>query len=246
MDIPMSPAVKEKSDIIDDAQIEVRAAYRDVRDVRLNGRLAITVLLQAALHIASFAGIFYLMTRPPQQVIIERTGEIDRVIAINGQAVAAGITVGADKPGGSDKKTLAREWAAARYGIDPLTREKDLERMFRMMAPNAARAYMNLMKKNGELERESAERWQAVWKTQIVEVARENPYRVNVVGVIDITKKSPNGDQHETKQIMFGLGLIPDAGRAPRNMQTGFLVNDLLDLKELPVDSGPSSVLTAQ
>ena len=221
--------------------------YRDVRDVRLNQSLSLTALLLATLLIASFGMIVYLATRPAQQVVIERSSEGDRVIAINGQAVRNGIAVGADKPGANEKKTIAREWAAARFGVDPLTREKDLERMFRMMSPAAAKAYADLMKRNGELERESAERWQAVWKPQVVEIDRTDPYRVNIVGAMEIAKRTPNGEQREAKQIMFSLHTLPDAGRAPRNAQTGFLIDDILDYKELPaVVSSSTSALTAQ
>jgi len=219
--------------------------YRDVRDVRLNRVLSITALVQSAMLVLSLGIIVYLATRPAQQVVIERSSDGDRVMAVNGQAVNSGIAVGADKPGANDKKTLAREWAAARYGVDPLTREKDIEKMFRMMAPNAARAYAAVMKKNGELERESTERWQAVWKPQVVEVDRVNPYRINVVGTMEITKKAANGEQREAKQIMFGLHTIPDSGRAPRNMQTGFLIDDILDFKEIPIENGPASTLAA-
>lgn len=239
----------ERRDEVEDAPLigqTPAVPYRDVRDVRLNQSLSLTALLLSALLIVSFGVIVYLATRPAQQVVIERSGEGDRVIVVNGQAVRNGITVGADKPGANDKKTAAREWAAARYGIDPLTREKDLERMFRMMSPDAARAYADVMKRNGELERESAEAWQAVWKPQVVEVDRVDPYLVNIVGAMEITKKSPNGERREAKQVMLGLHLVPDAGRAPRNMQTGFLVDDILDLKELPVSNGPASALRAQ
>src|SRR5215475_4611494 len=119
----------EDAPLMDQAPI---TPYRDVRDVRLNQSLSLTALLLAALLIVSFGMIVYLATRPAQQVIIERSSEGDHVIAVNGQAVRSGIAVGADKPGANDKKTIAREWAAARFAIDPLTREKDLERMFRM------------------------------------------------------------------------------------------------------------------
>jgi hypothetical protein len=243
-----APQAADRVEPVDAPSIDQAPAlpYRDVRDVRLNQLLSITALALSALLVVSLGLIIYLATRPPQQVVIERSSEGDRVIAVNGQAVRNGVAVGADKPGANDKKTIAREWVAARYGIDPMTREKDLERMFRMMSPNAARAYANLMKGNGELERENAERWQAVWKPQVVDVDRIDPYRINIVGRMEITKKASNGAQREEKQIMFGLRLIPDTGRAPRNMQTGFLVDDILDLKELPVDNGPASALTAQ
>jgi len=237
-------AETEDAPLMDQAPI---MPYRDVRDVRLNQSLSLTALLLAALLVFSFGVIVYLATRPAEQVVIERSSEGDRVLAVNGQTVKNGIAVGADKPGASEKKTIAREWAAARYGVDPLTREKDLERMFRMMSPGAAKAYADLMKRNGELERESAERWQAVWKPQVVEIDRTDPYRVNIVGTMEIVKRTPNSEQREAKQVMFGLHTVPDAGRAPRNMQTGFLVDDILDLKELPVVvSSSTSALTAQ
>jgi hypothetical protein len=244
IDIVTLPAPEEAENI--EFEPVPLSPYRDVRDVRLLCALSITALMLSSLLIISLGIIFYLATRPAQQIVIERSSEGDRVIAVNGQAVKNGISVGVDKPGANDKKTLAREWAAARYGVDPLTREKDIEKMFKMMAPNAARAYAAVMKRNGELERESAERWQAVWKPQVVEVDRADQYRVNIVGTMEITKKASNGEQREAKQIMFGLHLIPDAGRAPRNMQTGFLVDDILDLKEIPIENGPASALTAQ
>src|SRR5262245_40326267 len=130
-----APQNSERAEI-EDAPLTDQAPmtpYRDVRDVRLNQLLSITALLLAALLVVSFGVIVYLATRPAQQVVIERSGEGDRVIAINGQAVSNGIAIGADKPGANEKKTIAREWAVARYGVDPMTREKDLERMFRMM-----------------------------------------------------------------------------------------------------------------
>ena len=111
--------------------------------------------------------------------------------------------------------------------------------MFRLMSPSAAKAYSDLLKKLGELERERNERWQAVWKPQIVEIDKGDPYRVNLVGTWEITKASKagsGGTEREVKQLMFALHMARDTdqGRAPRNAQTGFLIDDILDYKELP------------
>lgn len=240
---------REKAGVIGDSLIETPASsYRDVRDVRLLRSLAITALAQSALLFVSLGVVIYLTTRPAQQVVIERSGEGDRVIAVNGQAVKDGITVGADKPGANDKRTIAREWSAARYGIDPITREKDLEKLFRLMAPRAAKAYSDLLKRNTELERERSERWQAVWTPQIIEMDKKDPYRVNVVGLWEITRNGAQGTQREAKQLMYALHVLVDSeqGRAPRNARTGFLIDDILDYKELAVSNGPASTLTAQ
>src|SRR5687768_4693292 len=105
--------------------------YRDVKDVKLIRSLSIMALLQSCLLVISFVVIVYLSARPAQQIVIERSTEGDRVVAVNGQAVRNGIALAPDRPGAGDKQTLAREWAAVRYAVDPFTREKDLEKMFR-------------------------------------------------------------------------------------------------------------------
>jgi hypothetical protein len=241
------PIPQTASDLIEEAENpSLVTVYRDVKDVRLIRSLSIMALLQAFLLVISFVTIVYLAARPAQQIVIERSAEGDRVIAVNGQAVRNGILLGADKPGAGDKQTLAREWTAARYAVDPLTREKDLEKMFRLMDPHAAKAYSDLLKKQGALERERNERWQAVWKPQVVEIDKGDPYRVNMVGMWEITKSSKAGNsgaEREAKQLMFALHMIRDTdqGRAPRNAQTGFLIDDILDYKELPVAVSPST-----
>jgi hypothetical protein len=241
-----SPVPQSATDLIEEPEPQSLATvYRDVKDVRLIRSLSIIALLQSSLLVISFAMIAYFAVRPAQQIVIERSAEGDRVVAVNGQAVRNGIALGADKPGAGDKQTLAREWTAARYAIDPFTREKDLEKMFRLMDPHAAKAYSDLLKNQGELERERSERWQAVWKPQLVEIDKGDPYRVNVVGIWEIAKSSKagsGGTDRKVKQLMFALHIIKDTdqGRAPRNAQTGFLIDDILDYKELPVAASSS------
>jgi hypothetical protein len=241
------PIPQTSSDLIKEAEGQSEATgYRDVKDVRTIRSLSITALVQAFLLVISFVVIAYLATRPAQQIVIERSAEGDRVVAVNGQAVRNGIVLGADRPGAGDKQTLAREWTAARYAVDPLTREKDLEKMFRLMDPHAAKAYSDLLKKQGELERERNERWQAVWTPQLVEIDKGDPYRVNMVGAWEITKGikgGSGGTERDVKQLMFALHMIKDTdqGRAPRNAQTGFLIDDILDYKELPATGSSST-----
>jgi hypothetical protein len=225
--------------------------YRSVDDVRMLRRVSIAALVQSLLLIVSLGVIAFLATRPVQQVVIERTSEGDRVVAVNGKPVAAGYAIGEDRPRSGDKKTLAREWSAARYTIDPITREKDIARIYTFMEPNFAKGYSNLMTKRGEFEAEARERRQAVWTPQVVEVDRTDPYKVKVVGTWDVTKKAENsaGMVREMKQLMFTLQLIEDTdkGRAPRNANTGFLIGDILDYKELHLPApATSSVVKAE
>ncbi len=230
-----------------DAMMSV--GYRSVEDVRTIRRLSIAALVQSSLLVVSVGVIAFLATRPVQQVVIERAAEVDRVVAINGQPVAAGYVVGEDRPRAGDKKTLAREWSAARYTIDPLTREKDIARIYTFMEPAFAKGYAQLMTKRSEFEAEAREKRQAIWTPQLVEVDRADPYKVKVVGTWDITKKSGNGPgwAREMKQLMFTLQLIEDdRGRAPRNANTGFLIRDILDYKEIALPAPASNSVVSQ
>ena len=63
-------------------------SYRSVDDVRMLRRVSIAALIQSLLLVVSVGVIALLAPRPAQQVIIERTTEGDRVVAINGKPVA--------------------------------------------------------------------------------------------------------------------------------------------------------------
>jgi hypothetical protein len=175
--------------------------------------------------------------------VVERTADGDRVVMAGDRAVIGGVSVGPDRPGDGDKKAIANKWAAARYGIDPLTRSKDVERLFRMMEPRAAKALSDLMKRGGELERERAEGWQAVWRPQSVTVEADDPYKVSVIGTQEVTRRTGGAVASETRQLVFKLKLIADReqGRADRNQNTGFLVVDILDYREIAGVPSPST-----
>jgi len=224
-------------------------AYRSVDDVRMLRRISIAALIQSLLLVLSVGVIAILVTRPAQQVVIERTTEGDRVVAINGKPVAVGYAVGEDRPRAGDKKTLAREWSAVRYNIDPLTREKDIARIYTFMEPAFAKGYAGLMTKRSEFEAEAREKRQAVWTPQVVEVDRADPYKVKVIGTWDVTKKSDSGNgwAREMRQLIFTLHLIEDdRGRAPRNANTGFLIRDILDYTEIAAPSPASGAAATQ
>ena len=247
-DLPLPQASEaEKEEYEPEAPLV--GAYRSVDDVRMLQRVSIAALTQSLLLVLSVGVIAFLATRPPQQVVIERTTEGDRVVAINGKPVAAGYAVGEDRPRAGDKKTLAREWSAVRYNIDPLTREKDIARIYTFMEPAFAKGYAGLMTKRSEFESEAREKRQAVWTPQVVEVDRADPYKVKVIGTWDITKKSDSGTgwARVMRQLMFTLNLVEDdRGRAPRNANTGFLIKDILDYTELALPTPASSATAPQ
>jgi|SRR5262245_32260367 len=218
-------------------RIEVANLHRDERDVRLLLHLAGSSMVLVLLLLASLAANIWQYYRRPDRVVVDRRADGDHVVAVNDRPVAAlgAVSFGPDKPGDEDKRRLANEWAMARYAIDPLAREQAIEKLLRMMEPNAATKLVAYLKKKGELERERNERWQSSWKPQLTVIDSGNPYRVNIVGTQELNKVVGGVPQRETKQIMFSLRLLPDkdSGRAQHNLFTGFLVVDLLDVREV-------------
>jgi hypothetical protein len=231
------------------APVEVVNLHRDERDIRLLLYVGGTSVVLVLLLLTSLAVNLWQYYRRPDRIVVDRRADGDHVVAVNDQPVATlggTVSFGPDKPGDEDKRRLANEWAMARYAIDPLAREQAIEKLLRMMEPNAAAKFVAYLKRKGELERERGERWQSSWKPQLTVIDGSNPYRVNVVGVQDLNKVVGGVPQRETKQIMFSLRLLPDkdSGRAQHNLFTGFLVVDLLDVREVmnPGDAGESAL----
>ncbi|HZS44278.1 MAG TPA: hypothetical protein VFC63_04200 [Blastocatellia bacterium] len=233
-----SPKETETCDV--SASVEEVVAlqpYRDVNDVRLLLKMASSQILIVMLLLASIADNVWMYYRRPDRIVVDRTSSGDYVILSNDRRITSPISFGQDQPGDGDKRALANRWCEARYSVDPLTRPKDIEALFKMMEPKAAKGLSDLMKQNGELERERDENWQAIWKPQSVTVDRDDPYRVDVIGVQEITRRTGGATQTQSRQLIFKLKLITDKekGRDERNQNTGFLVFDLLDYKEMPI-----------
>jgi hypothetical protein len=227
---------------------EVINLHRDDRDVQLLLRMSASEILIVLALLISLACNIWQYWRRPDRIVVDRTAGGDRVVMVNDNPIGAAVSFGPDRPGDEDKRRLANEWAAARYAIDPMAREQAVERMLRMMEPNAAAKFVAYLKRNGELERERGERWQSAWRPQLTVVDSGNPYRVNLVGAQELNRVIGGVPQRETRQIMFSLKVIPDrdAGRASHNLHTGFLVLDILDVKDVNNSSVEESLLPRQ
>jgi hypothetical protein len=250
-DLPIPDLVAAKTDSRSESvneSVEFINLHRDERDVRLLLQLSASQILILLVLFVSLAANVWQYGRRPDRIVVDRTASGDRVVMVNDNPVNAGVTWGPDKPGDEDKRRLANEWAAARYAIDPLTREQAIEKLLRMMEPNAAAKFVAILKQNGELERERGERRQASWKPQLTAVDSANPYRINIVGVQELTRTMGGAPRRETKQIVFSLKVMPDrdAGRAAHNLHTGFLVLDILDVRELNNSAGGGDSILPQ
>lgn len=200
--------------------------FRDPEDIRLGRRKDGLILLQS-LFIVILAGLcFYLYLRKPDLIVAVTSPDGQRVVSINnrdfGQTEA--VQLGRDNLTNSDKTYLASEWARLRFGVDLASREKDVEKMLRMLIPRSAVAYARQLKETGVLERERSENWQAVWTQQSVKIDDRDPYTLRIIGTQDITKNIAGAAQKESVQYEVTFKLTSDGTRSNDNFRTGFMV----------------------
>ena len=212
---------------------------RDPNDIRTILRLAIAGIVFAALSLALAGLLTYKLTRGASLVVVERSPDGDRVVGDDRHYTLSGpVQVLADRPGDGDKKYLVTKWAESFFQIDPRTRREDLSRGLKMMTPEAAVLLVEEVKRSGEWETQRREEWQTVWKPQSVTISRDDPYKIQVIGRQEITKIVGNIAQHDSRQLVFTVGLRPDtAKRTEDNQNTGFRVAGITEMKILTAQS---------
>jgi hypothetical protein len=196
--------------------------------------------------------------RPPRVVITpvsqrrrNQRGETverrDRGAEINNRAyatVGAGIVgAGSDRIGGEEMRLPSGAFVAKFRTIDPRPapgqnksfRGLELEKMFRMMTPAAARQFADSLKTSGLIDREARENWQATWTDwePNVETDSRDPFRVRIQGVQTVVKTVGGQSAEQVRRLQFSVKLAADTdGRTGQNLLTGLRVI-ACDLKEI-------------
>lgn len=234
-------AMAEREEVATDTQdaIYFPICQRDPNDIRTILRMAIAGILFAMFSLTLAGLLTYKLTRNPSLIVVERTPDGDRVVGDDQHYTLSGpVQVLADRPGDGDKKYLVTRWGESFFRIDPRTRREDLARGLKMMTPEAAVALVEEVKRSGEWETQRREEWQTVWKPQSVNINRDDPYKVQVIGQQEITKTVGNVAQHETRQLVFTVALRPDtAKRTEDNQNTGFRIAGITEIKILTPQS---------
>jgi hypothetical protein len=235
--------ITSQSNVTDTEAIYYPVVQRDPNDVRTILRLAVSSLVFALLALVLSGLLIYKLTVSPSLIVVERTGEGDRVVGNDRQFNFAGpVQVQPDKPGDGDKKYAASKWAETFFQIDPRTRRTDIIRGLKMMTPDAAVALVEQVKQSGEWETQRREEWQTVWKLQVIAVSPDDPYKVELVGQQEINKTVGGAVQRLTRQLIFTLALKADtAKRTEDNQNTGFRIAGIVNMKIL--DEQPHSTV---
>jgi hypothetical protein len=232
-----------QSNVTDTEAIYYPVVQRDPNDVRTILRLAVSSLMFALLALVLSGLLIYKLTRRPSLIVVERSAEGDRVVGNDRQFNFSGsVQVQPDKPGDGDKKYAASKWAETFFQIDPATRSTDIIRGLKMMTPDAAVALVDQVKQSGEWETQRREEWQTVWKSQVIAVSPDDPYKVEIVGQQEINKTVGGVVQRLSRQLIFTLALKADtAKRTEDNQNTGFRIAGIVNMKIL--DDQPRSTV---
>ena len=199
--------------------------HRDPIDVRTILSLSWTGILLTLLLVVSIAFNILQYWRRPDRIVVDRSS--GRVLMINDREYGSteAVSLGPDRLTSADKQYIAGEFVKAVYQIDPATRNRDIERALRMMAPESALKFAQYLKRNGILDKQRAESQQAIWTPQDISVDQADPYTVRVIGKQEITKLISGAVQNETRQLSMTLKLVADPmRRADRNLRSGFLI----------------------
>jgi hypothetical protein len=240
-------------------EIPPPAIFRDPEDVAALARASVAVLGLIAVTILLLGLNAWQFFRRPDRVVVtlvsERRlndrGEVverrDRVAEINNQqygAVEDGLVqMRSDRIGAEEKRLVAAAFVAQFCAIDPRPapgggktfRGLQLEKMFRMMTPGAARQFADRLKTSGALEREARENWQATWTDweSNVEIDSRDPFSVRIQGVQTVVKTVGGEAREQTRRLQFVVKLAADKdGRTAENLLTGLRVI-ACELKEI-------------
>jgi hypothetical protein len=184
--------------------------------------------------------------RPPRVVItpVSQRRRNQRGETVERRDRRAGIVgAGSDRIGGEEKRLPSGAFVAKFRTIDPRPapgqnksfRHLELEKMFRMMTPAAARQFADSLKTSGLIDREARANWQATWTDwePNVETDSRAPFRVRIQGVQAVVKTVGGESAEQVRRLQFSLKLAADTdGRTTQNLLTGLRVI-ACDLKEI-------------
>ena len=235
--VPAKPIAKDSTAL---------TVYRDPEDVRTIFNLTRLLMLMAVILVGSGVANIFQYLRRPDRIVVD--GSSGRVLSINDRNYGKeeNVEFGPDRLTSEDKLYATKEFVRFLYRVDPATRPRDIEKALTMMVPSSAVAFSKWMKERGVLDQQRAESWQALWTAMDVSIDKSDPYSVSVIGKQEITKVVNGSALNENKQLRLTVKLVADPkGRSDRNLRTGFLVA-VLDVHELPGNSGSTAANTQQ
>lgn len=214
---------------------------RDPADsLTISSLLRALVVLLAALT-ASVGINVYLSLRRADRIVIDKASA--RVVELNNRDYGATerVEISPDRPNDSDKKYLVKEFLKALYQVEQSTREKEINKLLRMLDADLSLAFANRLSQNNLLVTERAESLNSSWDLQDLSIDERDPYVLRALGTRRMRRKAGGADVEESVQLKVKF-LLKDSSGSPvrndNNLRTGFTI---LRFRVEPVSGKTSS-----
>jgi hypothetical protein len=217
------------------------AINRDPEDVLTISSLLRAVWVLLFVLTASVVMNVFLAVRRADRIVVDKSS--GRVVELNNRDYGATETVqiSPDRPNDTDKKYLVKEFLKSLYTVEQTMREREVNKLLRMLDPDLSLAFAARLKQNGLLAAEKAESVNSSWELQDLSVDERDPYILRAIGIRRIRRKAAGQDVEETVQLKCKF-LLKDAPTSParndNNLRTGFTI---LRFRVEPVNGKTSS-----
>jgi hypothetical protein len=217
------------------------ALNRDPEDVLTISSLLRAVWVLLFVLAASVVMNVFLAVRRADRIVVDKSS--GRVVELNNRDYGATETVEMmpDRPNDTDKKYLVKEFLKSLYAVEQTTREREINKLLRMLDPDLSLSFAAKLKQNGTLAAEKAESVNSMWELQDLSVDERDPYVLRALGIRRVRRKAGGQDVEETVQLKCKF-LLKDAPTSParndNNLRTGFTI---LRFRVEPVNGKSSS-----
>jgi hypothetical protein len=217
------------------------AVSRDPEDVLTISSLLRAVWVLLFVLTASVVMNVFLAVRRADRIVIDKSS--GRVVELNNRDYGATetVSISPDRPTDTDKKYLVKEFLKSLYTVEQTTREREINKLLRMLDPDLSLAFAARLKQNGLLATEKAESVNSSWELQDLSVDERDPFILRAIGIRRIRRKAAGQDVEETVQLKCKF-LLKDAPTSParndNNLRTGFTI---LRFRVEPVNGKTSS-----
>ena len=217
------------------------AINRDPEDVLTISSLLRAVWVLLFVLTASVVMNVFLAVRRADRIVVDKSS--GRVVELNNRDYGATetVSISPDRPTDTDKKYLVKEFLKSLYTVEQTTREREVNKLLRMLDPDLSLAFAARLKQNGLLATEKAESVNSSWELQDLSVDERDPFILRAIGIRRIRRKAAGQDVEETVQLKCKF-LLKDAPTSParndNNLRTGFTI---LRFRVEPVNGKTSS-----
>lgn len=200
---------------------------RDPEDILTISSLFRAVWILLFVLAASVGTNVFLATRRADRIVVDKTS--GRVVEINNRDYGAteAVEIAPDRPNDTDKKYLVKEFLKSLYAVEQTTREREINKLLRMLDPDLSLAFAARLKQNGLLAAEKSESVNSSWELQDLTVDERDPYMLRAIGIRRVRRKANGQDVEETLQLKCKF-LLKDSPSSPtrndNNLRTGFSI----------------------